>query len=121
MRMQTQLMQVVMDRLDNQPAGGPPPVQIRDKHGEFMKGRPPVFTHAFDPLEADDWLRAVEKQLNIAQCSDLEKVMYASGQLQGAAQEWWEFYQYGRPNDAPPSLGRSFLTASGPTIFLRDS
>jgi hypothetical protein len=61
MRMQTQLMQVVMDRLDNQPAGGPPPVQIRDKHGEFMKGRPPVFTHASNPLEADDWLRAVEK------------------------------------------------------------
>jgi len=33
-----------------------------------MKGRPPVFTHSADPMEADDWLRAVEKQLNIAQC-----------------------------------------------------
>jgi hypothetical protein len=31
---------------------------------------PPVFTHATDPLEDDDWLRAVEKQLNIAQCND---------------------------------------------------
>jgi hypothetical protein len=47
-------MQVVMDRLDNQPAGAPPPVQVRDKRGEFMKGRPPVFMHASDPLEADD-------------------------------------------------------------------
>jgi hypothetical protein len=28
-------------------------------------------------------VRAVEKQLNIAQCNDLEKVLYASGQLQG--------------------------------------
>jgi hypothetical protein len=74
MGMQAQLMQVVMDRLDNQPAGAPPPVQVRDKHGELMKGRPPMFTHASDPLEADDWLKAVEKQLNIAQCSDLEKV-----------------------------------------------
>jgi hypothetical protein len=54
MGMQAQLMQVVMDRLDSQPARAPPPVQVRDKHGEFMKGRPPVFTHAFDPLEADD-------------------------------------------------------------------
>jgi len=70
----------------NQHAGGPPPVQVRDKRGEFMKGRPPVFTHAADLLEADDWIRAVEKQLNIAQCNDLEKVLYASGQLQGAAQ-----------------------------------
>jgi hypothetical protein len=57
-----------------------------------MKGRPPVFTNASDPLEADDWLKAVEKQLNITQCSDLEKVLYASGQLQGATQEWWESY-----------------------------
>jgi hypothetical protein len=93
MGMQAQLMQVVMDRIDNQPTRGPPPVLVRDKHGEFMKGRPPVFTHAFDPLEIDDWLKAVKKQLNIAQCSDLEKVLYASDQLQGAAQEWWKSYQ----------------------------
>jgi hypothetical protein len=46
-----------------------------------MKGQHPVFTHVADPLEADDWLRAVDKQLNIAQCTDLEKVLYASGQL----------------------------------------
>jgi hypothetical protein len=63
------------------PAGGPPPVHVRDKHGEFLKGRLPVFSHAADLLEADDWVRAVEKQLNIAQCNDLEKVLYASDQL----------------------------------------
>jgi hypothetical protein len=40
-----------------------------------------VFTHAADPLEADDWLRAVEKQLNIAQCDDRQKVFFASKQL----------------------------------------
>jgi hypothetical protein len=83
-------MQTVMDRLGEQPAGSPPPVQVRDKCGEFLKGCPPVFTQASDPMEADDWLRAVEKQLNIAQCNDLEKVLYASGQLQGATQDWWE-------------------------------
>jgi hypothetical protein len=79
MAMQAQLMQTVMDRLGEQPAGAPPPVQVCDKRGKFLKGRPPVFTHASDPMEADDWLRAVEKQLNIAQCNDLEKVLYASG------------------------------------------
>ena len=66
-----------------------------------MKGHPPVFTQATDPLEVDDWLRAVEKQLNIAQCNDLEKVLYASGQLQRAAQDWWESYQYGCLNNVP--------------------
>ena len=59
-----------------------------------------MFTHTADPLEADDWLCAVEKQLDIAQCNDLEKVLYTSDQLQGVVQDWWESYQYGRPNNA---------------------
>ena len=60
-----------------------------------------MFSHATDPLEADDWLRAVEKQLNIAQCDDQQKVLYASGQLKGEAQDWWESFEYGHPNNAP--------------------
>jgi hypothetical protein len=75
-------MQMFMQHMQNNPpVGGPPPVQVRDKRGEFLKRRPPVFSHAVDPLEADDWMRAVEKQLNIAQGNDMEKVLYASGQL----------------------------------------
>jgi len=101
MGMQAQLMQAMMQRLDNEPARGASPVQVRDKRGEFMKGRPLVFIHASDPLEADDWLRVVEGQLNIAQCNNLEKVLYASGQLQGAAQDWWDSFQYGCPNNTP--------------------
>jgi hypothetical protein len=97
------MMQMFMQHLQNNPpAGGPPPVQVRDKRDEFLKGHPPVFTYVADPLEADDWVRAVEKQLNIAQCNNLEKVLYASGQLQGATQTWWESYQSARPNNAPP-------------------
>jgi hypothetical protein len=83
MGMQAQLMHAMMQRMDNEPVGGPPPVHVRAKRGEFMKGHPPVFTHSTDPLDADDWLRTVEKQLDIAQCNDMEKVLYASGQLQG--------------------------------------
>ena len=29
-----------------------------------------MFSHTTDPLEANYWLRVVEKQLNIAQCDD---------------------------------------------------
>ena len=43
-----------------------------------------------DPLQADDWLRAVERQLDIAQCDDRERVLYAAGQLRGVALDWWE-------------------------------
>jgi hypothetical protein len=62
MNTQNQMMKMFMQHLQNNPpAGGPPPVQVRDKRGEFLKGRPPVFTHAADPLEAYDWERAMEK------------------------------------------------------------
>ncbi|CAO2168447.1 unnamed protein product [Urochloa humidicola] len=50
----------------------------RSKHQEFMTHRPPTFSHSADPVEVDDWLKTVEKMLNIAQCTDREKVMYAS-------------------------------------------
>ena len=54
---QTQLLQIlVQNSLNNQHQV--PPI---DKRGEFMKGHPPIFSHASDPLEADDWLRAVER------------------------------------------------------------
>ena len=55
-----------------------------------MRGHPPTFSHTSDPLQADDWLRAVERQLDIAQCDDRERVLYAAGQLRGAALDWWE-------------------------------
>ena len=95
---QTQLMEALVNNQQNHPIGGAPP---RDKRGEFLKGHPPVFTHATDPLEADDWLRVVEKQLNISQYDDRQKVLFASGQLQGEAQTWWESFEYGRPPNAP--------------------
>ena len=78
-------MQTLVQHIQNPPAGGAPHVPPRDKRGEFLKGHSLVFNHAVDPLEADDWLRAVEKQLEIAQCNDRKKVLYVSGQLQGAA------------------------------------
>lgn len=62
--------------------------QQRDRRGDFMKGHPPTFSHAADPLQADDWLRAVERQLDVAQCTNQERVLYAAGQLRGAALDW---------------------------------
>ena len=57
----------------------PPPPQTRDRRAEFLRGHPPTFSHTSDPLQADDWLRAVEHQLDIAQCDDRERVLYAAG------------------------------------------
>jgi hypothetical protein len=37
-------------------------------------------------------LKSIEKMLNIAQCSDWEKVLYAYGRLTGPAADWWDSY-----------------------------
>ncbi|WVZ97733.1 hypothetical protein U9M48_043247 [Paspalum notatum var. saurae] len=63
-----------------------PQQQQRDRRGDFLKEQLPTFSHSADPLQADDW------PLDIAQCNDQERVLYATGQLQGAALDWWESY-----------------------------
>ncbi|PUZ51051.1 hypothetical protein GQ55_6G139400 [Panicum hallii var. hallii] len=39
----------------------PPPPQPRDRRADFLRGHPLTFSHATDPLQADDWLRLVER------------------------------------------------------------
>jgi hypothetical protein len=66
------------------------PQMPRDKRVEFMRGHPLVFDHFADPMDAEDWLRTVERELHTAQCNDREKVLYGPRLLRGAAQSWWE-------------------------------
>jgi Sec-independent protein translocase protein TatA len=44
----------------------PPPVPPQDKHQEFLSHTPPTFASSPDLLHANDWLKSVEKMLNIA-------------------------------------------------------
>jgi hypothetical protein len=83
---QTELLQNLSNIVVNMQAqvNNPPQQQAHlNKHWEFMSHHPPVFTHAADPLEAEDWLKTVLKMLTITQCNDREKVLYAAGRLQG--------------------------------------
>jgi hypothetical protein len=66
----------------------PPPPPARDRHREFMSHKPPSFSDSPDSLQADDWIMTMEKMLNIIQCTDREKVLYASGQMEGTAADW---------------------------------
>jgi hypothetical protein len=47
-----------------------------------MSHHSPAFSHAVDPLDVDDWLKIIGKKLDITQCNDQEKVLYASGRLE---------------------------------------
>nr|AAP50931.1 putative retrotransposon gag protein [Oryza sativa Japonica Group]ABF96499.1 retrotransposon protein, putative, unclassified [Oryza sativa Japonica Group] len=85
----------------NNPAGATnvqvPTVQQQCKLSEFLKTEPPTFAIAVDPMEASDWLRTVEKKLGLIQCTDQERVVFATHQLVGLASEWWDSYEASRP------------------------
>jgi hypothetical protein len=52
-----------------------------------MSHHPSTFSHAVDPLDADDWLKVIGTKMDITQCNDWEKVLYASGRLEGSASD----------------------------------
>jgi hypothetical protein len=41
------------------------------------------FSHTVEPMDADDWLKSVEKKLQVVQCNNHEKVLLDSHQLSG--------------------------------------
>jgi hypothetical protein len=45
-----------------------------------------------EPMDANDWLKTVEKKLQLVQCNNREKVLLASHQLIGLATDWWDAY-----------------------------
>jgi hypothetical protein len=72
--------------------------QARYKHRDFMSHHPLILSHEVDPLDADDWLKIIGKKLDITQCNDREKVLYASGRLEGAASDWWDAFTTAHAN-----------------------
>jgi hypothetical protein len=43
-------------------------------------------------MDANDWLRTVEKKLQVVQCNNREKVLLASHQLIEPTADWWDTY-----------------------------
>jgi hypothetical protein len=43
-------------------------------------------------MDADNWLKTIEKKLQVVQCNNCENVMFASHQLEGPAADWWDAY-----------------------------
>jgi hypothetical protein len=56
--MQAQMLQTMVN-LHGQPEEPPP---LRDRLGDFQCTKPPTFSHALEPMDADDWLKSIEKK-----------------------------------------------------------
>ena len=48
---------------------------------DFTDTRPPVFTKADEPLEADVWLRTMEQKFDLIPCTKFQKPVFAAQQL----------------------------------------
>nr|CAH66143.1 OSIGBa0114M03.1 [Oryza sativa] len=98
---QTQLMNMMMQQLQNQQNQGNNHAPPQNKLAEFLRVRPPIFSSTTNPVEAGDWPHAIEKKLDLLQCTDQEKVSFASHQLHGPASEWWDHFRLNRTTAEP--------------------
>jgi hypothetical protein len=85
--MQAQMLQTMQQTMINiqNPQPQPPPPPPRDRLGDFQRTKPPTFYHSMGPMDADDWLKTIEKKLQVVQCNHQEMVLLASHQLTGLA------------------------------------
>ena len=52
---------------------------------EFLRSQPPTFSEAKEPLDADDWLRALERKFAALHVPVAEHVNFATYLLNGSA------------------------------------
>jgi hypothetical protein len=66
----------------------PPQGPRKTSYLEFSKTRPPRFVKAKDPLEADEWIRVMEKKFGLVRCTEIHKSLFATQQLRGPTSTW---------------------------------
>jgi predicted alpha/beta hydrolase family esterase len=41
-------------------------------------------------MDVDDWLKTIEKKLQVVKCTNREMVLFVAHQLVGPAADWWD-------------------------------
>jgi hypothetical protein len=64
-------------------------------YAQFIAMKPPTFSKAEDPLEAEAWIRAIEAKFSafVLPCSEENKANFTALQLRGEALMWWDHFQ----------------------------
>ncbi|OMO58913.1 reverse transcriptase [Corchorus capsularis] len=57
---------------------------------DFVKLAPPFKGSSIDPLDAEKWIKEIEKAFAAQAVSDEQKIPFASYQLKGVASDWWQ-------------------------------
>ena len=65
---------------------------MNDKLTDFLRTEPPTFGGSANPMDADDWMRVIPRNLEPFDWEDRDNVLLATHQLTGTALAWWENY-----------------------------
>jgi hypothetical protein len=71
----------------------PPPVVGNPAFREYNRNHPPEFNGRGEPQEAKRWIKHMEKIFRMADCTEEEKVIFATNQFRGTAEDWWDTAQ----------------------------
>ncbi|WVZ51158.1 hypothetical protein U9M48_002326 [Paspalum notatum var. saurae] len=84
--LQAQKNQNLQPNLDqNYHSQDPQTESLTQKIKGFIKLRAPTFDYTDDPIKAEDWLKEIEKKLDLTTCTDEECVVLAVHKLTGSA------------------------------------
>ena len=70
---QTLILEVLANAIVNK---RPREQTMNDKLTAFLRTKPPTFAGSSNPLEADDWLRVIQRNLEPLECKDWDKLMF---------------------------------------------
>jgi hypothetical protein len=63
--MQAQMLQTMQQTMVNLHAQIQAPPLPRDMLGDFQRTKPPTFSYAMEPMDADDRLKSIEKKMQV--------------------------------------------------------
>jgi hypothetical protein len=63
--MQGQMLQTMQQTIINLHAQPQAPPLLTERLGDFQRTKPPIFSYAVEPMDADDWLKSIEKKLQL--------------------------------------------------------
>ncbi|MQL78588.1 hypothetical protein Taro_011010 [Colocasia esculenta] len=111
----------------------PPPVMTAEELvmqvEKFLRLQPPTYTGGPNPDTAEHWIHEVERVFTTMRCPAADKVVLATYQLRGFAQQWWrlkmqttfaassheELLSFGRTEDRKKVLPHFSRTAENAT------
>jgi hypothetical protein len=71
---------------------------LQKKVENFNKLRPSTFDHSTDPMDVHNWLREIEKKLELTELTKEECMTVTAHQLIGTASAWCDSYYDSHPD-----------------------